>query len=110
MKRWLMVVSILGLATPPAWAAGPFDGEWSGANCYEAPVALKVADGRVSGTMSTGRQVFPIGGKVDASGKFNGGWITGQFTGTNFKGAYTRQAGSTASDAGQQCLVTAERK
>jgi hypothetical protein len=107
--RWLMVLLLLGLMSPPAHAASPFDGDWSGASCYEAAVSMKVTDGVVRGAMTTGRQVFNIAGKVDASGKFNGGWLTGQFTGTSFKGTFTRLGGALATDAGKQCLMTAER-
>jgi hypothetical protein len=107
--RWLVVVLLLGLTSSVARAASPFDGDWSGASCYEAPVSMKVADGTVRGTMTTGRQVFNIAGKIDASGKFNGGWLTGQFSGTSFKATFTRMGGALATDAGKQCLVTAER-
>jgi hypothetical protein len=107
--QWLVAIGAT-LASLPAYAASPFDGNWSGANCYEAAVMMKVTDGMVRGTMSTGREVFNIGGKIAADGAFNGGWMKGQFTGTSFRGLYTRQAGSTATDAGKQCLVTAERK
>jgi hypothetical protein len=107
--RWLMVVMFLGLMSPPARAASPFDGNWSGANCYEAAVIMRVTDGVVRGTMTTGREVFNIGGKIAADGSFNGGWLKGQFSGTSFKATYTRTGGALAIDAGKQCLVTAER-
>jgi hypothetical protein len=113
--QWLLALSCMGLflpgggVIPPAWAASPFDGDWHGANCYEAAVAMKVTDGLVRGTMTTGREVFNIAGKIAADGTFNGGWLKGQFSGTSFKATYTRTGGAIVTDAGKQCLVTAER-
>jgi len=107
--QWLLAMGAM-LASQPAYAASPFDGNWSGANCYEAAVTFRVIDGAVVGNLTTGRQTFAIGGRIAADGAFNGGWIKGQFTGTSFKGVYTRTAGMSAADAGKQCLVTAERK
>jgi hypothetical protein len=108
--RWLAIVLFLGLNSLPARAAGPFDGNWSGANCYEAAVTLQITNNAVVGNLTNGRQTFPIRGKIAPDGSFSSGGIKGQFTGTSFKGVYTRTAGMNAADAGKQCLVTAERK
>ncbi len=110
MKIAWIVAGTLTLAFAlPAGASGPYDGDWTGSNCYEAAITMKIADGNVAGNMNVGRQTFNFKGVIAADGAFNGGWLTGQFNGASFTGNYTRQGGSTASDAGRLCRVVAQR-
>lgn len=105
----LLSAVMFGATVSSALAASPYDGQWSGKNCYDADVTMRVTNGNVAGSMKTGRENFGIRGKIANSGAFDGGWLTGQFSGAEFTGVYTRQAGSNAARAGTQCRVTAAR-
>lgn len=106
---FLLPAAMLALSALPVNAASPFDGQWSGKNCYEADVTMRVTNGVVAGSMKTGREDFGIRGKIADNGVFSGGWLTGQFTGSEFTGVYTRQASTNAARVGTQCKVTAAR-
>jgi hypothetical protein len=105
----LLCAALLALTALPVQAASQYDGQWSGKNCYEADITMRVTNGNVTGSMKTGREDFGIRGKIAESGAFDGGWLKGQFTGSDFAGVYTRQASTSAARVGTQCKVTAAR-
>lgn len=91
--------------TGAVFAAGPFDGAWSGeaagsgayARACAGTIKGTVADNVFHGTITIGRfNPVEFGGTVGADGSFKtpAGRITGQFTGSSFVGAMTVQNGS----------------
>jgi hypothetical protein len=100
--RWLVAV-VATLASPPAYAASPFDGPWHGtaqgsqassavaaAQCV-ATIAAAVANGVLKGTLTFPRTTAPFGGTIAPDGSFTstGGSITGKFEGGSFTGSMT---------------------
>jgi hypothetical protein len=101
--RWLVVVLLLGLMSPPARAAGPFDGPWQGtaqgaqvsspsaaAQCV-ATITATVANNVLKGTLAFPRATVPFGGTIAPDGTFKsvGGTLTGKFEGASFAGSMT---------------------
>lgn len=107
MRRILIVALALGafgfaaiVAAGVAFAAGPFDGTWSGdaigsgpsARACSGPIKATVENGALHGEMAIGKfKPFAFGGTVGADGSFKSpaGRITGQFTSNAFTGSMT---------------------
>jgi hypothetical protein len=81
-----------------AWAAGPFDGEWTGSatsaagRCKPAIVTLTVQDGTVTGQARLEIDAPSINGTVREDGTFGAtiGWqsLTGKFIEDGFEGTF----------------------
>jgi hypothetical protein len=72
----LVFAGLLGLTVPPAVAAGPFDGEWTGRSVTEYgycphvyDVRLSIRDGRVTGEMASRSERITVATTVDARGR-----------------------------------------
>jgi hypothetical protein len=101
MRKVLIASTLILIAqVSAAFAAGPFDGGWSGeaagsgpsAKACTGPMKGTVANNVLHGEITLGKfKPIEIGGPVSADGSFKspGGRITGQFTGSSFVGAMT---------------------
>lgn len=100
--RKVLIASTLVLIVhaSAAFAAGPFDGNWSGqatgsgpsASACTGPMKGTVANNALHGEITIGKfKPIEVGGPVGADGGFKSpaGRITGQFTGSSFVGAMT---------------------
>ena len=92
-----------------AFAAGPYDGNWTGAangimtggkgsggGLCSGSITATIKDNILTGSMQLGRTNPPFSGKVGPDGTFNGhvaGFVaTGKFSGDSFGGIYTSTA------------------
>jgi hypothetical protein len=101
MRNVLIASTLILLAqASAAFAAGPFDGNWSGeatgsgpsANSCTGPMMGTVANNVLHGEIIIGKfKPIEVGGPVGADGSFKSpaGRITGQFTGNSFAGGMT---------------------
>ena len=94
-----VVASMSAVALAPAQAAGPYDGNWSGAaagtttaggnsGACNASITATVQNNLVKGTMTFPRNTAALTGTIapDGSFKSTGGGITGKFAGNSFTG------------------------
>ena len=102
LQRAALSIALTALSTT-VFAASPFDGVWNGFSCTQTAVRLTITDGTVRGRYVDATQNVRIEGKVADDGSFDGGWIKGQFAGSNFVGSFMRAT------KGTPCRVTAER-
>jgi len=108
MKRYALGI---GLGTimlaASTLAAGPFDGSWSGessavmvgrgAGCPQATLKATIADGKLSGLFSDGKNNYPFKATVQADGTLVDAFmgrvpLTGKITGNEFVANYTSTA------------------
>ena len=92
-----------------AFAAGPYDGNWSGeangvmsaqghsgSGLCSGTITATVKDNVVNGAMQAGRANPGFGGRIEADGSFKGHVgqfpATGKFSGSSFDGSYTSNA------------------
>lgn len=114
-RRARLVAQMLLLAQlGPAYAAGPFDGEWKGfaaanrGSCKPAIVTLNVEDGAVTGQARFETDAPRINGTVRDDGSFGAtiGWrpLTGKFSADKFEASFR------SSDCEWQILLERVRK
>ena len=107
MKRVTPLIILSLLAPVPALAAGPFDGNWTGAangstsggflqGACVATLTATIKDNRLTGTETQGRSIIPLSGTVapDGSFKSSGGGFIGKFSGASFEGSFVSQPNS----------------
>ncbi|HTZ79898.1 MAG TPA: hypothetical protein VMC10_18440 [Stellaceae bacterium] len=101
MRFGSLLLGVLVLISGPAFAAGPFDGTWTGESppgpgrngCPANEITAKITDGKLLGEYQVGRYTFHIRGTVGADGKLTNGFMAnipleGAFSGGNFEGSY----------------------
>lgn len=106
MKRILILASIAVLYVAPAFAAGPYDGSWTGeadalvtggsrgggAACTGV-VTATIKDNKVQGQIQYGHVTSGFGGTISPDGSFTGragpNPTTGKFSGNSYAGTYT---------------------
>ena len=98
MSPRIFLIAALVLAPLTAFAAGPFDGQWTGAAptqgkvCHTTDIVLTVNGKSASGTATTSVGKFNISGQIDDQGNFAGRLgnepFTGKFDGNGFAGVY----------------------
>ena len=98
----LILAAALAAAAPLgfAYAAGPFDGTYSGGSpamgrmgCPATNATVTVTDGKISGKYQISAYTYPISGTVAPDGTVTGKWaaypLTGKIAGGHFTGSYT---------------------
>lgn len=101
---WVLISVLVSLA---AQAAGPYDGNWTGAangttsggflqGACVATLTATIKDSRLTGTEVQGRSTIPLRGTIapDGSFKSSGGGFIGKFTATSFEGEFVNQPNS----------------
>lgn len=111
MTRLLILVGIGSfLFGTNAFAAGPYDGSWSGetngvmsaagrgsgSGLCSGTITATIKDNVVTGAMQAGHANPGFGGRIEADGSFKGHVgqfpATGKFSGSSFNGSYTSNA------------------
>jgi hypothetical protein len=105
--RRILVSSVIFLLAQlgTAFAAGPFDGNWSGevagttgpVRTCTASIKGQVQDNVLHGVITWGKfKPSDVGGKIAADGSFTSpaGRVTGKFEGNNFTGSFSVPNGS----------------
>lgn len=107
MKRLVVTAFAILLPLGVAFAAGPYEGTWtgqlkgSGTHCPPGAITLRVADGRIAGNIQLSNGTVRLAGSVAADGSAtasynyvsNGtsGTVSGKFSGSQFTGRLDSQ-------------------
>ncbi|HUE18919.1 MAG TPA: hypothetical protein VMQ63_04025 [Stellaceae bacterium] len=107
MKRLMVAAIAVLLPLGVAFAAGPYDGTWtgplkgSGTHCPPGAITLRVADGRIAGNIQLSNGTVRLAGSVATDGSAtasynyvsNGtsGTVNGKFSGSQFTGRLDSQ-------------------
>jgi|SRR5579872_989346 len=93
----LVAAVLIGCAV--AWAAGPYDGKWTGgadaagAKCRAAAITVDISNGQATGSIERSTGGSAVSGAVGADGSFDGkvgsARLTGKFAGDSFEGSYS---------------------
>jgi hypothetical protein len=104
MKRTFFAAALVAavLQFAPAQAAGPYDGNWSGAidatggHCLGGTLAMQITDSAITGAIGLSAGSVPIKGSVAADGSVNAAYnnpstggsstLTGKISGGDFVG------------------------
>jgi hypothetical protein len=104
MKRLMIAILAVLLPLGMAFAAGPYDGTWtgpvngSGTHCPPGAITMRIADGRITGNIRLSNGTVRLDGTVAADGSAtasynyvsNGtsGTVSGKFSGGQFTGTF----------------------
>lgn len=104
MKRTFFTAALVAavLQFAPAQAAGPYDGNWSGAidatggHCLGGTLTMQITDSAITGVIGLSAGAVPIKGSVAADGSVNAAYnnpstggsstLTGKISGGDFTG------------------------